>query len=534
MPIRNLDPGITAVSPYWVSLIIFALCISLGRLLSRKRSSCLGLFPSPPSDPILGHMRIIPQKRAWILFAEWGKKLGDVIQLTIIGHPMIVLNSAESARDLLEKRGANYSDRPPTILHGKMINWGDMLAFARYGDQFRTQRRFVQQHFNSQASVSWRPVQIAQARVFIKNLLVSPRKFHQHVVRMSSANIVKITYGHDILSDDDGYVNLAVACTSRAAAAGIPGMTPVDLLPFIQYIPSWFPGAGFKRDAGITRKLSDRMMGEPYNQVKEERASGTAQHSLLNSLLEDYEKTGIVDKSHEVNMKFAAGTMYGAAVETSEAVVMTFILMMARNPEIMKRAQAEIDAVVGSEQLPIPEDRPNLPYIECILKELYRLNPPAPLGLLHRSMKEDVYRDKTIPAGTIITANIWQMMRDERYYRNPDEFNPERFLKKVTDTSYDYMHALGSFDAGDPSSVVFGFGRRICPGRFVADIGAWLAIANILAVFDILPEIDPETGKEMLPAVEFVDGFVSKPVLFGCRIIPRSAKHATLIKNECI
>ncbi|THH08833.1 hypothetical protein EW145_g2433 [Phellinidium pouzarii] len=494
------NPSLTSVhvSPN-ILATAFGICALAGAWIFHRRSSShQEYFPSPPSDTFLGHLRIMPLDFLWL--TELAKTLGDVIHVSIFGQPMIILNTAEAARDLMEKRGANYSDRPTTTLLGKMINWGNMLAFVRYGDRFRAQRRFVHQYLNSQASASFRPAQTQQAKILVKNLLKNPTDFRKHINRMSSASVVKLTYGHDILSDDDEYTNLAVAATSRAVAS-------------VQYIPSWFPGASFKSEARLTRKLSDEMIYSAYNRVKEERASGTAQPSLLNSLLEDYEKTNAIDKDHELNMIFATGNMYAAGVETSEVAVVTFILMMARNPEVVKRAQEEIDRVVGTEQLPTPEDRPNLPYVESIMKEVFRINPPLPLNLPHRSMKEDVYRDKVIPADTLLLANVWNMMRDETYYQDTEKFYPERFLPKVMAPGYDFT--------------------KVCPGRFFADTSVWLAIANILAVFDILPAIDPVTGKEMPPAAEYVPGFTNKPKLFDCRINPRSDKHISLINQEC-
>ncbi|KAI5119696.1 hypothetical protein M0805_003581 [Coniferiporia weirii] len=530
-PLPNFAANFAAVSKYFLPITVLTICASVGHRLLRRHSR-LNLFPSPPSDPFLGHVRILSTATPFTIFSEWRKTFGDIIYLTIVGHPMIVLNTAEAARDLMDKRSANYSDRPATVLHGKMIGWGNMLSFTGYNDRFRVQRRFAHQYLNSQASMRLRPIQTEQVKVFIKNLLICPKDFHSHVNRMSSASVVKLTYGHDISSGDDKFINLAVTATTRGTSVGNPGLTFVDLFPFIQFIPSWFPGASFKREAKITHDLSVKMLDEPYNKVKEERALGTAQPSLLNSLLEDYEKLGLNDSDHEINMKFATGTMYAAGVETSEVVLLTFFLMMVYNPEAMKRAQAEIDKVIGCEQLPTFADRPDLPYIDCVLKEVLRINPPLPLSLLHQSMEEDVYRGKTIPAGSIIAPNVWEMMRDERYYPNPDKFLPERFLKKTSEPVNDHVHALNTFNADDPSSLVFGFGRRICPGRFFADAGAWLAMANVLAMFDILPPIDPSTGKERLPPIEYIVGFTSKPKSFECRIIPRTAKHATLIDQD--
>jgi cytochrome P450 len=86
----------------------------------------------------------------------------------------------------------------------------------------------------------------------------------------------------------------------------------------------------------------------------------------------------------------------------------TFFLMMIHHPDIQRKAQAEIDAVLDDGRLPGPEDRPLLPYIECIIKEVYRFHPAAPV-LIHRVMKDDEYAGYSIPAGCTMLVNLWSV-----------------------------------------------------------------------------------------------------------------------------
>ncbi|THH08770.1 hypothetical protein EW145_g2477 [Phellinidium pouzarii] len=453
----NLNFISAFISPDSFSITALAACTLVGGWLLHNRASRQKYFPSPPSDSLLGYMRIMPQTYPWLTFMEWGKKLGehhgDIIYIPIFGRPVIILNTAEAALDLMEKRGANYSDRPISILLGKMIGWEYITSLIPYGNRFRTQRRIIHQCLNSQAAVFLWPLQIQQVRTFIKNLLISPNDFQSHINR---------------------FIYLAKMAMAGVAAIGTPGLAPVDLFPVLQYIPSWFPGARFKRKAKITHAVGKQMVDEPYDKVKEERASGTAQPSLLNTLLEDYENTYTIDYEHELNMKFATGAMFGGETFSpgSHNRSCSYKLQYSRCRSIFN-LRSDVLSYDGGEQLPTMKDRPNLPFIECILKEVFRL-----------------------------------MMRDERYFPNPDDFKPERFLAKITSSDNVRLHALNTFNIDDPSSLVFGFGRRICPGRFFADANAWLTIANVLAVFDILPPIDPITGRETIPSFEHSSAYL--------------------------
>ena len=86
-----------------------------------------------------------------------------------------------------------------------------------------------------------------------------------------------------------------------------------------------------------------------------------------------------------------------------------FVLAMTLWPYIQARAQAELDAVIGTSWTRLPNfaDRARLPYINAIVLEVLRWNPAVPLGLAHRLTEDDIYRGWLIPKGTVVWANIW-------------------------------------------------------------------------------------------------------------------------------
>ncbi|KAG5643123.1 hypothetical protein DXG03_001549 [Asterophora parasitica] len=186
---------------------------------------------------------------------------------------------------------------------------------------------------------------------------------------------------------------------------------------------------------------------------------------------------------------------------------------MVRNPEVFRKAQEELDQVIGSGRLPTFDDRGSLPYLECILKEVLRWNPPVPLGIPHRVMEDDSYRGYHIPKGTTLIVNIFAILHD---CLEPEEFRPERYAQKT--------------DLPDPREVVFGFGRRICPGRHFAESSVWCIMANVVATLDIsrTPE---DQERDTFPEFKFTSGFVRHPQPFACSIRPRSSKVTTLIQE---
>ncbi|KAG8958071.1 hypothetical protein FRC00_003081, partial [Tulasnella sp. 408] len=141
-------------------------------------------------------------------------------------------------------------------------------------------------------------------------------------------------------------------------------------------------------------------------------------------------------------------------------------------PSVQKRAQAEIDRVIGSGRLPKFNDRSDLPYLHAAMLETLRWNTVLPNGVPHASRADDVYNGYFIPKGTTIIANVWGFSRDSKYYPNPSMFDPERYLKQSPEL--------------DPREYAFGFGRRICPGKDLAFEELWILFASMLWAFDIV------------------------------------------------
>jgi len=108
-------------------------------------------------------------------------------------------------------------------------------------------------------------------------------------------------------------------------------------------------------------------------------------------------------------------------------------------------------------------------------------------------------------------------------YPEPEDFRPERFENMDTETA----------KLTDPRNFVFGFGRRICPGRHLADASVWLTMANMLATLDIRQSHD-ETGEEITPSVRFTSGAVSHAEDFPCVIRPRARRAADLVAQAVL
>ncbi|KAF8988306.1 cytochrome P450 [Cyathus striatus] len=297
------------------------------------------------------------------------------------------------------------------------------------------------------------------------HLIENPDNWMQHLERFAGALVYKIAYGMDII-DNDPYLELSEKALSSLTSCGAAGSTPVDFLPFLTFLPSW---------------------QSP-------------------------------DKEHIEDLQGSAGLMFAGGAETTSSALSFFVLAMVLFPEVQEKAQQEIDKVVGKGRLPEMNDQACLPYVEAVMHEVLRWNTIIPMGILHRSIEDNIYNGMYIPKGTVVIANAYAILRDEMIYADPDSFNPSRYLPKPEGNAEPYP--LGHF----------GFGRRICPGQYLADASLFIAITSILAMLDIEQAKD-DNGKEIIPDIELMTGVTSHPKPFHCTISAWEKISESLIRQ---
>jgi cytochrome P450 len=109
----------------------------------------------------------------------------------------------------------------------------------------------------------------------------------------------------------------------------------------------------------------------------------------------------------EQNTKWTATSVYGGGIDTSVSSLCSFFLAMTIFPNVLRKAQEEIDRVVGRDRLPTFKDRPRLPFINAVQLEMLRWGPIGPLNIPHALTEDDVYDGYLIPKGSIVVANLW-------------------------------------------------------------------------------------------------------------------------------
>ncbi|KAI0267111.1 cytochrome P450 [Gloeopeniophorella convolvens] len=514
-----------------VDLLAFFLGLAFLRKLLGKRA--LPLPPGPKGWPLIGNLLEIPKTNLSRTYTEWGRLYGGMVFVEAAGQPIVVLNDINIANEMLDSKSSIYSDRPISQMAGPLAGFDDFLGIHGYDEHFKRMRKFTHQAIGTRVGLEkFTELFESHFREFLKALSQNPSNV-EHAIRQSVASmIVLITYGRQVREvGSDPIIQLVDAGMKNFFKITKPGAFLVDLIPVLRYLPSWLPGAGFKKTALEMRDVNVSVAEVPFQWTTDEMAKGTALPSLVSHSING----GPLSEEDERSLKYAAGSLFAGVV----ALLHSFFLAMTLFPEAQCKAQEEIDRVVGDARLPTLADRDDMPYVNALQTELIRWASIAPVGLPHRTQADDVHRGYFIPRSSIVIANVWQMLHDANVYADPEKFSPERFIEEE-----------GKPADRDPRGCAFGFGRRACPGKQLfpcpspammmylittigkqfVDTSMWLVIAMTLSVFRITKVV--KDGVEVTPDVRYTGDIVRHPEAFECDVKPRSAQAETLIHQS--
>ncbi|KAF9243459.1 cytochrome P450 [Melanogaster broomeanus] len=492
------------ISPSAVfSLLSVSAVAVLARYVRRKEARVLNLPPGPKGLPLLGNILDINTSEPWLTFTQWAASYGDLVYCSLFGRPIVVIQTIEVAKALLEQRSNIYSDRPPVKTTKEHV----LSSSLQYGEEWRLHRRIFHQSFRADAARDYLPNQLRKARQLLMGVYKSPDRYQRHIELFASSVIMSAVYDYETTPNDDPLVLAAErAIEVFIKVAGPSTAAILEAFPFLLKLPAWFPGATLKRMAVQSKKNLHEMMDVPFRYARDRVMSCTSGQCMVSESIRRFPESS--SEAFEVALKSSSATAFIGQFHRTTSTLTVFVLAMMLYPEVQERAQREIDTIVGMDRLPDFGDRPSLPYVEAVLRETLRWHPVFPLGLPHYNTKSDVYNGHFIPEGCVVLANLWYVRRDEANYPKATEFIPERFFNEDDELNEDHM------------ALAFGFGRRICVGRHFADASVWIALVHLLAAFKFMKPLD-ENGVEKHPDCVWSTGLMSHPLKLECRVVPR-------------
>lgn len=197
---------------------------------------------------------------------------------------------------------------------------------------------------------------------------------------------------------------------------------PIELLPWLAHTPRWLAPwtEHIERTARVRNTLYYGLLAE----LEEKRKQGRAESCYMNFVLDNQTKLGM---SYD-EIVFLGAVLMDAGGETASSYLQSFVLALLNFPDAQKKAQDEIDKVIG-DRFPTLQDYNDLVYLRALVDEVHRHRPILPIGLPRIATENLAYKEYVLPKGSMLVMNTWGIFHNPELYDDPDLFRPERYLE---------------------------------------------------------------------------------------------------------
>ncbi|PFH57441.1 hypothetical protein XA68_15047 [Ophiocordyceps unilateralis] len=492
--IRPLQQGRSPPIMIAIHYLVAAVVIIGYCLLRRSRRP-----PGPYGLPLLGNVHQISRRYSWKQFQQWHKIYGPILSFRLGQITVILLGNHEVAKELLTRRSANYSSRPRLAVAGECIGKDFGAALLPYGNCWRQYHKIQMSFLSGPKSRLYRPLQELETRQLLSNLL-STSNFEAELYRFSSSLMFALLYGRRFVTGEESDLKQTEELATSALQVVSFGNWIVDIFPVLNCLPHFL--AKWKR------------VGDDFHN----RRAVLYDNNVANALARpswNWSKQSFLHDAPSVSRKqlaFLLGELYETGSHTTSGALLVAILACVCYPQAMRSVQDELEAHVGPDRLPSFDDFPNLPYTQSFVQEVLRWRPLAPGGVPHSPIKDDTFEGFHIPKGATVIANHWSLDMDEDVFARPEEFMPERWIKNP-----------------DLPIAAFGFGRRTCPGQYLARNSILLVMSRLLWAYDIKWKEGKARSAETIEMTH--DGVFSKPSPFEATFTIRNSAREKMVRE---
>ncbi|KAF9728573.1 hypothetical protein PMIN06_009450 [Paraphaeosphaeria minitans] len=410
---------------------------------------------------------------------RWAKHYGPLLSVWLGNQLVVVVSDPGIAKGLMATHGAVFSDRKEMFIESQTVLRGRGVIASPYNRQWRKHRRIASLWLNRKAVESYTHALQFEATDMITDLYtdgadgladIDPQAY---VDRCSLNNMLAVTFGFRTDSIHHPMLGRVLRLSRKFTNITRPVSNLVDFVPILQRLPS-----DTRRRA---RKLHSELL-ELYGGLIEEmeksmQAGAEVQDCLVKTMLLKKTKEDLDD----LDIAMLASSFMIGGTETTAAIMQWCTALIPAHPHVQKRAHEELDRVVGRDCLPTAEDVDSLPSCRAIIKEVERCHNPHWLGTPHMASRDFVYGEHLIPKGTVVVLNTWTMHHNPNRWKNPMDFDPDRYIdKQLLSSASAKLSSLSERD-----HWIFGAGRRICPGMLLAERVIWLTVSQMLWAFDM-------------------------------------------------
>ncbi|XP_042516975.1 cytochrome P450 71AP13-like [Macadamia integrifolia] len=460
------------IQPYFLFATIFLLILLKHLIKGNQGRRKLNLPPGPSKLPIIGNLHQLGNM-PHLSLCRLSQKFGPIIHLQLGEIPTVVVSSARVAKEVMKTHDLALARRPQ-IFSAKHLfyNCTDM-AFSPYGAYWRHIRKIcILQLLGDKAVESFSFIRQEEVTRLVHRITESyPGTTNLSKMLGIYANdiICRAAFGRSFTEGGE-YDRHGFKTMLDEFQELLGGLSLGDFFPSMEWIHMI---TGVKSRLESTARRFDCFFNEVIEEHLNSKKNKGDHQDFVDVLLEN-KNSDISDMPLTMdNIKAIILNMFAAGTDTSFITLDWGMTELIMNPRVMKKAHAEVRSIVGDRRNVLEDDLIQMKYLKAVIKEIFRLHPPAPLLVPRESMEEITVDGYVIPAKTRFFVNAWAMGRDPESWKNPEMFEPERFLERNID-----------FKGQDFELIPFGTGRRICPAIDFATASVELPLAQLLYSFD--------------------------------------------------
>ncbi|XP_076927030.1 ent-kaurene oxidase-like isoform X2 [Bidens hawaiensis] len=460
-----------------VALIIIAISVWYLRSYASDhsgQSNHLPRVPEVPGLPLLGNLLQLKEKKPYMTFTRWAETYGPVYSIRTGAISLVVVSSNEVAKEVFVSRFQSISTRKLSNALKILSADKTLVALSDYNDFHKTFKRHLLTGLLGPNAQNKHRVHRDIMMDCISNRLhtsiktstgqeVNLRKIFQTelfglALRQVLGKDVENIYVEDLkltMSRDEMLQVLVVE--------PMMGAISVDWRDFFPYL-KWIPNKKFENTMKRMHIRKEAVMNALIKEHKNRIASG----EIINSYI-DY----LLSEAQTLTDQQLLMSLWEPIVESTDTTMVTTewaMYELAKHPKIQDRLYREIQSVCGSEKI-TEEHLAQLPYITAIIHETLRRHSPVPIIPLRYVHEDTVLGGYHVPARTEIAVNIYGCNMEKNVWENPEEWNPERFMKK--DKPIDFQRTMA-----------FGGGKRVCAGALQAMLISCTGIGRMVQEFE--------------------------------------------------
>ncbi|XP_040905588.1 steroid 17-alpha-hydroxylase/17,20 lyase [Toxotes jaculatrix] len=486
--------------------LVVALVLLAIQLMLRMSANGPQEPPCLPALPLIGSLLSLRSPHPpHVLFKELQEKYGQTYSLMMGSHSVIIVNQHKHAKEVLLKKGKIFAGRPRSVTTDVLTRDGKDIAFGDYSATWRFHRKIVHGALCmfGEGSASIEKIICAEAQSLCSVLSEAAAAglaldLSPELTRAVTNVICSLCFNSSYRRGDPEFETMLRY--SQGIVDTVAKDSLVDIFPWLQIFPS--------ADLRLLKQcvsIRDKLLQKKYDEHKAEY-SDHVQRDLLDALLRakrSAENNNTAELSAESvglsedHLLMTVGDIFGAGVETTTTVLKWAVTYLIHHPQVQRRIQEELDIKVGRGRSPQLSDRGSLPYLEATIREVLRIRPVAPLFIPHVALSDTSIGDFTVRRGTRVIINLWSLHHDEKEWKDPELFDPGRFLNSegtgliIPSSSY----------------LPFGAGVRVCLGEALAKMELFLFLSWILQHFILsvppghsLPSLEGKFGVVLQPA----------------------------------